>query len=181
MSTDPSAAAATTSGPATGPRLPAVAERLRLPLYQRSQARMAERWGFDFNTPDAGARAEALVAGAPDDAERLVLAAAVRSSRGDDTGALAIARRAVAADAASARAHTTLATLLARNGDVEGASAHAARAAELDPQDPVAVFNHGVIAWTVGDRNAGRADFERAARLLGLRPAPWWRRRRRGA
>ena len=99
------------------PRLPATAQRLRLPLYARNQARLRERWGFDLNAADASARAEALLAESPSDTDRLLLAASVRSSRGDDGGALAAARAAVAGDDASARAHTTLATLLGRSGD----------------------------------------------------------------
>ena len=41
---------------------------------------MSERWGFDLNAPDAPARAEALLAAAPAEADRLLLAAAVRST-----------------------------------------------------------------------------------------------------
>ena len=163
---------------ATGPlrpRLPAAAERLRIPLYVRSQSRMAQRWGYDLNAPDAAARTEALLTESPGDPERLLLAAAVRSSRAEDAGALDAARRAVAADEHSARGHTTLATLLARDGDMDGASAHAARAVELDPDDPVAVYNRGVTAWTGGDHRSARSDFDRAAEMLGMAPLPWWR------
>jgi Flp pilus assembly protein TadD len=137
---------------------------------------MSARWGFDLNAPDAAARAESLLAESPDDPERLVLAAAVRSTRGEDAGALAAARRAVAGDERSARAHTTLATVLARCGDGDSASAHAARAAELEPDDPAAVYNRGVTAWTAGDRDSARADFARVAQLLGMPATPWWRR-----
>jgi Flp pilus assembly protein TadD len=160
----------------TRAHLPAAAQRLRLPLYARSQARMAQRWGFDLNAPDAIERSEALLAENPDEPERLLLAAAVRSSRADDAGALAAARHAVAGDELSARVHTTLATLLARSGDVDGAVVHAARAAELEPDDPVSVYNRGVTAWTAGDHRSARADFHRAGELLGMAPLPWWRR-----
>lgn len=136
---------------------------------------MAARWGFDLNAPDAAERAEALLAESPTDPNRLLLVAAVRSSRGDDRGALLAAEHAVAAEEGSASAHTTLATLLARSGDVEAAHRHAGRAAELAPDDPVAVYNRGVTAWALRDRAGGRADFNRAANLLGMGGHPWWR------
>ena len=157
-------------------RLPAVAEQLRLPLHRRSQALLQSRWGFDLNDPGAPARAEALLAASPADADRLTLVAAVRSSRGDDGGALAAARSAVAADGASSRAHATLAAILAGAGDIDGAHGEAARAVELDPADPVALFNRGVARWTVHQRGPANADFARVAQLLGERPLPWWRR-----
>jgi Flp pilus assembly protein TadD len=167
---------ATTSRPHQ--RTPAAAERLRLPLHQRSQERMRARWGFDLNAPDAPARADSLLAAAPGDAERLVLAAAVRASRGDDLAALGSAQQAVAADASSARAHATLAALLARTGDSDGAMAHARRAADLDPLDPAALYNLGLARWSAGDRREARQDLDRAADLLGLPRASWWRPRR---
>ena len=161
------------------PRIPATAERLRLPLYARSQARLLERWGFDLNAADASERAEALLAESPLEPDRLLLAAAVRSSRGDDPGALLAARAAVGQDDRSARAHTTLATLLARDGDHEGAHRHAVRAVELDPDDPIALYNRGVTSWALDERSAARADFERVASLLGMSSLPWWQRWRR--
>ncbi|MBJ7595089.1 MAG: hypothetical protein JF886_09555 [Candidatus Dormibacteraeota bacterium] len=169
------------AAPATGgarARIPTTAERLRLPLHDRSQSRLAERWGFDLNAADASERAEALLAQAPADPDRLLLAAAVRSSRGDDRGAVAAAQAAVDADDGSARAHTTLATLLA-GGDPGAAQRHAARAVELAPDDPIAVYNRGLTAWAVGDHRGARADFDRVAGLLGLAPLPWWQRWRR--
>jgi Flp pilus assembly protein TadD len=141
---------------------------------------MAQRWGFDLNTSDAATRAEALLAGSPADPERQLVVAAVRASRGDDASALAAGRAAVAGDEGSARAHTTLATLLARSGDIDGATSHAARAVELEPDDPVAVYNRGVIAWTAGDHRSARVDFDRAAALLGMAPLRWWQRWRGG-
>jgi Flp pilus assembly protein TadD len=142
---------------------------------------MSERWGFDLNAPDAPERAEQLLAESPADPNRLLLVAAVRSSRGDDSGALLAAQGAVAADDGSARAHTTLATLLARTGDPGAAQRHAARAAELAPDDPVTVYNRGLIAWSLRDHGAARADFRRAADLLGIETSPWWQRWRRGS
>jgi Flp pilus assembly protein TadD len=162
----------------TGPRLPGSAQQLRIPLHTRSQQRMAERWGFDLNATDAPARAEALLADSPGDVERLLLVAAVRSSRGDDQGALVAARAAVAADEHSGRAHTTLAALLGRSGDTAGASRHADAGADLDPDDPAALYNRGLTRWTSKQRGAARADFARAAELLGVNTTPWWRRRR---
>lgn len=155
------------------------AERLRLPLYARNQSRMRERWGFDLNAPDASDRAEAILAESAADPDRLLLVASVRSSRGDDSAALEAARAAVAADDHSARAHTTLATLLGRSGDADEAGIHAARGAELDPADPTAVFNRGIAAWARGDRGAARADFDHVGELLGLGVLPWWSRWRR--
>jgi Flp pilus assembly protein TadD len=142
---------------------------------------MSERWGFDLNAPDAPERAEQLLAGSPADPSRLLLVAAVRSSRGDDSGAVLAAQGAVAADDGSARAHTTLATLLARAGNPGAAQHHAARAAELAPDDPVTVYNRGLISWSMRDHGAARADFRRAADLLGIETSPWWRRWRSGA
>ena len=141
---------------------------------------MAQRWGFDLNSTDAPARAEALLSTAPAEVDRLLLAAAVRSSRGDDEGALASARLAVAADEGSAAAHSTLAALLARAGDQAGAQSHAGRAVDLDPADPGARYNRGLAAWARGDRRAAATDFAVTAQLLGLTPLPWWQRWRRG-
>ena len=155
------------------PRGPAAAERLRLPLYTRSQERMSARWGFDLNCADASGRAEALLAEAPADVDRLVLAAAVRSSRGDDAGALGAAQSAVALDERSARAQTTLAALLARAGDGEAARRHAQTAVDIDPDDPSALYNLGLARWSLGDRRGARADLSRAAELLGIAVSPW--------
>jgi tetratricopeptide (TPR) repeat protein len=179
----PATGASEVSERATGSghaRVPGAAERLRLPLHARSQARMAARWGFDLNAPDAPERAETLLAASPGDVDRLVLAASVRSSRGDDAGALVAARQAVKADGGSASAHGTLAALLARTGDHADAARHAQQAADIDPGDPAALYNRGLIRWTMGDHRAARGDFDRAAGLLGISPASWWRWRRTG-
>jgi Flp pilus assembly protein TadD len=141
---------------------------------------MSARWGFDLNAADAAERADTLLAESPADPERLLLVAAVRSSRGDDGGALRAAEAAVAADETSAPAHTTLATLLGRSRDPDAARRHAARAAEIAPDDPISVFNRGVAAWAARDHAGARADFDRAAALLGVDVSPWWRRWRRG-
>ncbi len=140
---------------------------------------MSARWGFDLNAPDAAERADTLLAESPADPERLLLVAAVRSSRGDDGGALRAAEAAVAADETSAPAHTTLATLLGRSRDPDAARFHAARAAELAPDDPIALFNLGVVAWAARDHAGARVDFDRAAAVLGVDVSPWWRRWRR--
>lgn len=141
---------------------------------------MRERWGFDLNAPDAHDRAEALLTESASDPDRMVLVAAVRSSRGDERGALAAAEAAVATADGSSRAHTTLATLLARGGDTDAAHRHAARAVELDPDDPAALYNRGVTSWTMRDLAGARADFDRTAALLGVGVLPWWQRWRRG-
>jgi tetratricopeptide (TPR) repeat protein len=174
MPSPPTASPAATGRPRS--RLPATAERLRLPLYDRSQARLLERWGFDLNAADAVQRAEIVLAESPADPDRLLLAAAVRSSRGDEGGALAAARSAVAVADGSARAHTTLATLLSRHGDIAAAHRHAVRAVELDPEDPIALYNRGVTAWAGGDHAWARADFHRVGELLGMAALPWWSR-----
>jgi Flp pilus assembly protein TadD len=162
----------------TGAKVPGAAQRLRLPLHARSQERMTARWGFDLNARDAPGRAEALLAETPADADRLLLVAALRSSRGDDAGALVAAQQAVQVHPASAGAHSTLAALLARTGDTAAAARHAEAAVGIDPQDPSALYNRGLINWTLGDRRAARGDFDRAATLLGIGTVPWWRRRR---
>jgi Flp pilus assembly protein TadD len=141
---------------------------------------MTARWGFDLNAPDAPARAVALLAESPADADRLLLAASVRSSRGDDAGALAAARQAVEVNDSSASAHSTLAALLVRTGDFPAAARHADTAAAIDPRDPSVLYNRGLIRWNLGDHRAARADFDSAAALLGVSPAPWWRRRPAG-
>jgi Flp pilus assembly protein TadD len=141
---------------------------------------MTARWGFDLNAADAPERAETLLAASPADVDRLVLAASVRSSRGDDVGALGAAQSAVQVDPGSASAHSTLAALLARTGDSVAAATHAQAAADIDPQDPSALYNLGLIRWTRGDRRAARVNFDRVAGLLGIATAPWWRRRRTG-
>ncbi len=141
---------------------------------------MTARWGFNLNASDAPARAEALLAESPADADRLLLAAAVRSSRGDDAGALVAAQEAVQVDEGSASAHSTLAALLVRTGDSTAAARHAEAAAGIDPRDPSALYNRGLIRWNLGDRRAARGDFDSAAELLGMSPVPWWRRRPTG-
>lgn len=138
---------------------------------------MTARWGFDLNAPDASERAEALLVESPADSDRLLLAAAVRSSRGDDAGALVAAQKAVQVDGGSASAHSTFAALLVRTGDSADAAGHAEAAADIDPHDPSALYNRGLIRWTLGDRRAARGDFHSAAALLGIGTLPWWRRR----
>ena len=133
---------------------------------------MRARWGFDLNDPAAADRAWEAAARAPADPDSLLLAAAVRSSRGDDPGALDAARQAVAADPLSGRAHTSLAALLARSGQSPEALAHAERAVELQPDDPVALYNRGIARWLAGDRAAAR-DFDTASDALGIGRARW--------
>jgi tetratricopeptide (TPR) repeat protein len=159
------------------PAVPAPAAKLRIPLHERSQRRMEERWGFDLNNPAAMARAEEVLRTAPDDVDALLLAAAVRASRGDEAGALAAARSAVVAAPDSSRAHSTLAALLAGTGDTQTARHHAVLATQLDPEDPAAFYNLGLLRWSDGDRKAAHADLDRAASLLGRARRKWWRSR----
>lgn len=159
--------------------LPRSAQLLRLPIHDRSQQRMRERWGFDLNDPQVQQRIAALLAGAPDDPERLLLAAAAASVRGDDSGALTQARRAVQLAPESARARTTLATVLMRTGEPGEALEEARRAAALDPDDAHAVYNCGLAELAAGERRRAMASFELAADLLGVDVRPWWQRLRK--
>jgi Flp pilus assembly protein TadD len=165
-----------------GRRLPADAERLRIPLHQRSQQRMTTRWGFTIDAADAVQRARSLVQEEADNAERLVLLASVLTSRGDDTTAMDAARRALDLAPGSASAHTTMSAIEGRRGDIASALTHASQAVTLDPDDPAAVYNRGALLWMTGDHRAAREDFAGAGHLLGIEPGVprWqvWRRRR---
>lgn len=163
--------------------MPAAAQRLRLPVWQRSQARLRDRYGFDLGASDSLERARSLVAQQPADPERVLLLAAALTMSGDDDLAEHQARRALDLAPDLARAHTTLAALLIRRDGREEALIHARRAAELDGGDPSILFNLGVAEWFAGDRGAARAAFGRAEEVLaGARPrgAPdharrrWW-------
>ena len=162
-------------------RIPRVAAALRLPLWQRGQAKMRQRWGFDFNSPDALDRARALVAEKPDDADRLLLQASVLAIRGSNDEAEADVRRALTLQPDLARAHTTLATLLVQRGDSQEGLNEARRAAELDAEDPTVQYNLGLAEFAAGDRRAANVAFEKTWHMIygevheGRRP-PWWRR-----
>ena len=164
-------------------RIPREAERLRLRIYQDSQRRMRERYGFDLNATDALDRARALRGGQPLDAGAAVILAAVLASRGDAAGAEAEARAAVEMDPQSARAHTSLASLRSLNGDVAGALDHVRQAATLDPADATVQYNLGLAEHAAGDARAARTAFHAAEELLaGRDPAAtpvkhhWWQR-----
>jgi Flp pilus assembly protein TadD len=158
------------------PRIPAQAARLRVPIWQRSQARMRERWGFDLGTPDMLQRVRTLVAEKPTDAERVLLLAAALSMSGEADLAEQQARRAVELDPELPRAHTTLATLLVTSAGLSADDAatarrdegvgHARRAAELDGADPSILYNLGIAEWFGGERSAARTAFDRAAQAL---------------
>jgi cytochrome c-type biogenesis protein CcmH/NrfG len=158
--------------------LPHAARRLRLPLWDRSQKRLRDRYGWDLSAGDAVERATALVTASPDDAEAHLLLAAALSMRGDGDGALAAVRRAGELDPSSARAETTLATILVQQGDPEAGLTHARRAAGLDPEDPHVLFNLGLVMSAAGDRRAARDAFERTGELIGVPVTSWWRRRK---
>jgi predicted Zn-dependent protease len=165
----------------TPPRIPATATRLRLPLWQRGQQRMRERYGFDLNAPDARERAERLLAEKPGDAAMHLLHASVLATQGNNDDAERDVRRALDLDPGSARAHTTLATLLVQKGDREQGLVEARRAAELDAADPTVQYNLGLAEWTAGSRGAANEAFKKTWDLIygeahqGNRP-PWWRR-----
>jgi predicted Zn-dependent protease len=163
-------------------RIPRAAAALRLPLWQRGQARMRQRWGFDFNSPDALDRVRALMAEAPDDAERVLLHGSVLAIRGSNEEAEREVRRALELKSDLARAHTTLATLLVQRGDTADGLQEARRAAELDAEDPTVQYNLGLAEWSAGERRQANAAFDKAWSTLygevhggGARP-PWWRR-----
>jgi predicted Zn-dependent protease len=162
-------------------RIPRVAAALRLPLWQRGQAKMRERWGFDFNSPDALDRVRVLAGEKPDDAERVLLHGSVLAMRGNNEEAEREVRRAVEMQPDHARAHTTLATLLVQRGEKEEGLREARRAAELDAGDPTVQYNLGLAEWSAGDRQAANAAFQQAWNQVygevhkGNRP-PWWRR-----
>lgn len=193
---------AVTTTRARPPRIPVQAARLRLPIWQQTQARVRERWGFDLGASDMLQRVRTLVAESPTDAERVLLLAAALSLSGDADLAEQQARRAVDLDPQLARAHTTLATLLVTSAGLsseESATArreeglqHARRAAEIDGDDPSVQYNLGIAEWFAGDRHAARAAFAAAAKALADREeanadpsAPrsrgrrWWRLGRR--
>jgi tetratricopeptide (TPR) repeat protein len=163
-------------------RIPATAAAMRLPLWQRGQARLRERWGFDFNSPDALDRVRALVAEKPGDAERILLHGSVLAMRGDNASAEGEVRRAVELQPDLARAHTTLATLLVQRNAREEGLQEARRAAELDGADATVQYNLGLAEWAAGHRREANAAFSKAWHSLygevhgeGRRP-PWWRR-----
>lgn len=169
-------------------RLPAAAQRLRLPVWQRSQARMRERYGFDLSTSDMLERVRSLVAEQPTDAERVLLLAAALTMSGDRDLAEQQARRAVEIAPEMARAHTTLAALLITAEDRAPALEHARRAGELDSADPSVLYNLGLAEWFAGDRHKAKDAFARTGELLSREQHPgatargrgWWPLRRRG-
>ena len=155
---------------------------------------MRERYGFDLAAPDMLERIRSLVSERPDDPDRVLLLAAALAMSGDDDLAIIQARRAAELAPQSARAHTTLASLLLRGGDQPGALAGARHAAELDGDDPTVLYNLGLAEWFAGDRKKAREAFHGAAQSLNARagssdpngqPEPsdqrrgWWPLRRR--
>jgi predicted Zn-dependent protease len=162
-------------------RIPRTAAALRLPLWQRGQARMRERFGFDLNSPDARDRVQQLVAANPSDADMLLLRASVLATQGDNHGAELEVRRALEFQPDLARAHTTLATLLVQRGEQDEGLREARRAAELDGSDPTVQYNLGLAEFAAGNRSAANQAFDAAWKQLygeahqGARP-PWWRR-----
>jgi predicted Zn-dependent protease len=165
----------------TPPRIPRTAAALRLPLWQRGQSRMRERYGFDLNAPDARERVRKLLADKPGDADMHLLQASVLATQGNNQDAERDVRRAIELNPESARAHTTLATLLVQKGEFDQGLQEARRAAELDPDDPTVQYNLGLAEWTSGVRGSANAAFRKTWDLLygerrgGNRP-PWWRR-----
>jgi predicted Zn-dependent protease len=169
-------------------QIPRAAAALRLPLWQRSQQRMRERYGFDMDSPDALDRARALAGEKPGDAERALLLGSVLATRGEVDLAEIEVRRALDLDPRLPRAHTTLATLLMNRGVQDEALRSARNATALDKEDPTVLYNLGLAEWFAGERKTARAAFARASEALratatpGSEPAqpqrPWWRRGR---
>ena len=167
-------------------RLPRAAAALRLPLWQRSQQRMREKYGFDMDSADALDRARTLVGEKPDDAETALLLGSVLATRGENDLAEMEVRRALELAPMLPRAHTTLATLLMNRGMQEEALKSARDATALDKEDPTVLFNLGLAEWFAGERRTAKAAFDRAAEALraatadggtaAASPPPWWRR-----
>lgn len=163
----------------TPPRIPLTAARLRLPLWQRGQQRMRERYGFDLNDPAALDRARQLLGEKPDDADLHLLVASVLATQGNNDEAEAEVRRAVELNPESARAHTTLATLLVQKGEHDAGLQEARWAAEIDDKDATVLYNVGLAEWTAGSRGAANKAFRAAWDALngpGGARTPWWRR-----
>jgi Flp pilus assembly protein TadD len=139
---------------------------MRVPLWQRSQARLRERYGFDLGDRDALDKVNALVAQSSDDPELRLLLAAVLSTRGEATMAEAEVRRALDLQPRLARARTTLATLLVQRGAYAEGLNEARNAAALDMHDPTILFNLGLAEWFAGERKTAKAAFDRAAEAL---------------
>ena len=154
----------TTTGRAV--HLPRAAAALRLPLWQRSQQRLRERYGFDMDAPDALDRARALVAENPSDPEMALLLGSVLSTRGETDLAEMEVRRALELAPRLPRAHTTLATLLMNRGMQEEALRSARDATALDKEDPTILYNLGLAEWFAGDRSKARDALDRAGDAL---------------
>lgn len=150
---------------------------MRLPLWQRGQQRMREKYGFDLNDPDGLDRARGLLAARPDDADLHLLVASVLATQGNNADAEGEVRRALELNPQSARAHTTLATLLVQKGDAQEGLQEARWAAELDDRDPTVLYNVGLAEWTAGSRGAAKKAFKAAWEALsGPRKPSRWRR-----
>lgn len=165
-----------TTARSRAPRMPAGAQDLRRPLWERSRHRARDRFGIDVDSPHALDEAHAFARANPDNADIALLLASLLSLRGQLDAALAEARRATELDPGSARAHTTLATLLMHGGDADAALTHARRAAEADGDDPLVLHNLALAEWVAGDRRRARVALADARQRLGLPPVPWWRR-----
>jgi tetratricopeptide (TPR) repeat protein len=164
--------------------VPRAAAALRIPLWQRSQQRLREKYGFDLDAPDALERARALAGENPTDAEAALLLGAALATRGEADLAEIEVRRALELSPRLPRAHTTLATLLMNRGMQEEALQSARNATALDKEDPTVLYNLGLAEWFAGERRTAKAAFERAAEALRATangdaqppPPPWWRR-----
>ncbi len=156
------------------PRIPAAARSLRIPIWELSQFRMLQRHGFDMTTPGAAEKITAMAEADPSPDNQLLLAAS-RAMKGNLQEALIASRAAADAMPDSARAQTTLATLLVNTGDIPGGLVAARRAAELEPEDPQVLYNLGLAESAAGNTVEGNTALTHAATLMHLKPRPWWR------
>ncbi|MCE2456152.1 MAG: tetratricopeptide repeat protein [Gemmatimonadetes bacterium] len=147
-------------------------ESAREALQRRSEdpeahgrlAMLLHAYGFLDAAASSYGNAQAL---APDNARWHRLDAHRAAEAGDETGALAKARRAVAADAGSVAARTTLAELELRRGRLEESRTHFQAALEGSPDDFTALRGMATLAFRSGD-NANAATF--AERALAVAP-----------
>jgi tetratricopeptide (TPR) repeat protein len=126
---------------------------------------------MDFSVEELAGQLEALAApeaprepaaaAAIDGAWAWFVAAGEREAEGDDEGALAAYRAALAADPALAAAHTNLGNLCFRRGQRGEARESYERALALDPEQPEARYNLGNVLDELGEHALARMEWYR--------------------